>query len=195
LIAAPVSFHWFALKNLATQKAIAQELDYKNNLELTATNALLSRDLNWLSNITISNLIELRKKGQLSDIRTVINKQFEILSSSDMLNSNTIVSQVDYNLSSEFSKHQEQIKQLDSSLRTELGISIPTLLASITASIQPSWIPGASQWITQAGNIIGTTSFVNIVRGLIKYMRERRELRKSPIGILWSAKQKAKTDD
>lgn len=195
LIAAPVSFHWFTQKKYSNQKLTSELQTSKNSLELVATNALLSKNLDWLSNISINNLIELRRRSQLSDIRSIIHKQLVILSSPDTSNLDALINQVDYNLSSELSKHQENVKQLDSSFRTELGILGPTFLASLTASIQPTLLPNAPEWIAIIGNIVGTTSFASIVRELVQYMRDKKKLKESPIGILWSAKQKNESDN
>jgi hypothetical protein len=190
LLAAPVSFHWLSWVIQANRNLIIEEVGYQNNLELSTTNALLSKNLEWLSNIPISSLIELRRKGYLSDLRDIIGNEIEKLATSDPRNLEIVVSQVDYNISSALERHQEQIKNLDDGFRKELGVLGSTFLLGVTAAIQPSLVPSAPEWAIGLGSIVGTTSFATIVSEVRKYIRERKDLSKTPVGILWSAKQK-----
>ena len=189
LIAAPVSFHWLNWKIRVNRDLIAQNLGLESNLELALTNALLSSDLKWLSNIPVQSLIELRRKGRLSELRSVINQETERLATSKLDNLEVITNQVDYNLASALERHQEEIQKLDNAYRSEMSILGPSFLLSITGTFQPLLLPLLPQWVATLSTIFGTTSLVAIVPATLKYLQEKKTLGKSPIGILWQAKK------
>jgi hypothetical protein len=189
LIAAPVSFHWLNWKIRLNRNLIAKNIGLESNLDLALTNALLSKDLNWLSNIPIEGLIELRRKGRLSELRSIINQETERLASSDLSNLEVIKNQVDYNLASALERHQEEIQKLDRAFRSEISTLGSSFLLSIAGAIQPLLLPLAPEWVATLSAVIGTTSLTAIVPATLSYLREKKTLGKSPIGILWQAKE------
>lgn len=195
LIAAPVSFHWLNLKIRVNRDLIAQNLGLERNLDLALTNALLSRDLKWLSNIPLDSLIELRKKGQLSELRSVINQETVRLATSKLNNLDVITNQVDYNIKSALERHQEEIDEIDKVFRSEMSTLGSSFLLSIAGAFQPLLLPLAPEWIAKLSTIIGTTSLTAIIPATLKYLREKKTVGKSPIGILWQAKKQSLKQD
>jgi hypothetical protein len=195
LVVAPVSYHWLAWKlNANQQQLVSNGFGMQNVLELKLTNALLSDDLMWLSNVTISDLIELRRKGYLSELRSTIQKETDRFSNAKLDELEGIAPQVDYNLRAVLQQHQDEIEKLDKSFRSELALSGSTFLLSLAAAVQPSLSPLAPNWMTTIGSVIGTTSLHGVVKATIEYLRDRKSLGKSPIGILWKARNKSQKD-
>jgi hypothetical protein len=191
LVAAPVSFHWLTWKIRANQSLIAKDLGFASDIELGLTNSLLSQNLEWLSNVPLEGLIELRKKGLLTELRALISRELESLTGVDLSNLEAIISQVDYNLSSALRQHQEQVKKLDEEYRMELAVKGPTFLLSIAAALQPSLLPLAPDWAKTLSVIVGTTSLSSVVQATVKYFKERNALGKTPVGLLWHAKEQS----
>lgn len=190
LMTAEVSFHWLATKIKLNQQFLSQELNTKAIWELNKTNALLSQNLEWMSNIPLEALIGLRKKGQLKELRSLINQEMHLLSEASLDNAGEVASQVDYNLATALVTHQAKLKALDEKYRTELAISGGTMLASIIAAFQPSIAAILPGWLPAIGGLIGVSKLKDVVKAGIGYYRGRKELRKSPVGILWEAKKK-----
>lgn len=189
LIMAPVSFHWLNWKNRVNRNLIAQNVTPGTDLNLALTNALLSKELKWLTNVPIDALIELRKKGRLSELRSVISQETERLANSRVDNLEAISKQVDYNLLSALEKHQDEIEKLDKTLRSELLFSGPTFLLAVASALQP-WFPVPPQWAIPLGGAIGTTGVMSMISAVNNYLKEKKTLGKTPLGILWQAKEK-----
>jgi hypothetical protein len=152
------------------------------------TNALLSRNLDWLSNIPLKSLIEMRRKGYLSELRSLISQETNRFTTSRLDNLEKVINQVDYNISTALEKHHDQINKLDSEFRSEMSILGSTFLISIMGIIQPFLMPLSNQWVSTLSSVIGTTSLASIVPATIKYIKGKKTLGKTPIGILWETK-------
>jgi hypothetical protein len=192
LMAAPVSFHWMNWKIRVNRNMITKELGANSNLDIPLTNALLSRELKWLSNVPIESVIELRKKGKLSELRSIINKETERFANSPFNEIETIAHQVDFNLTTALNQHQDEVEQLDKKYRTELSVLGPTFLLSVAGAFQTILSPVTPEWITALSRIIGTGSYAEITRATIEYFRQRKTLGSTPFGILWKAKKQNK---
>jgi len=193
LISAPVSFHWLSWKIESNQKLFYEQLGIQDNLDFNITNALLSQELRWLGNISQQNLIELRKKGQLEDIRELLRNEIDTLSQLDIDSLEKALNQVDQNLSVGIEKHQSQLDVLDRQYKTDLAISGSSLLISISAAFQPALFPLTPGMVKALGGVIGTTNIKDIVKSTVKYIRERKKLLNAPVGLLWKAQKKNKS--
>jgi hypothetical protein len=192
LVQAPVSFHWLSQKIKTNQKLIGEHLNISSSLELVKTNALLSKKLEWLGNVPLSSLIELRKKGRLAELRKLIDQDFKALSTIPLTDVERVASEIDYNLSTALERHHEKVAELNRDLRVELATSIPTLLISIAAVLQPAFTVFLPAWIATVAGIVGATKVKDVVTATSKYFKERKALGNTPVGILWQAKEAAK---
>lgn len=191
IIQAPVSFHWLGVKADVNQEMIGNQLETNLNIDLLKTNSLLSKELDWLSNVPLETLIEFRQKGRLEEFRELINKDFEQLSNLSLQDISRVTNHVDYNLSVAFAQHQEKISELNTNLKQEMIVSVPSLLISVAAILQPIFITTFPAWLIPVGGIIGATKLKDVVNAASKYYRERKTLGKTPVGILWEAKKRS----
>lgn len=189
LVQAPVSFHWLTLKIRTNQKLLGEQLGLNPNLELIKTNALLAKNLEWLGNVPLHSLIELRTKGRLSEIRALINQGFNAFSNIPLLDIERVSNQIDYNLSVALEQHNEKVDLLNHELKSELAISIPTLLISVVAAFQPAYYTILPSWIIPTASLIGTAKLKDVIMSTSKYFKGRKALDKTPVGILWQAKK------
>lgn len=188
VIQAPVSFHWLTTKVRVNAEMLGNAMDESILTQLPMTNALLSQQLEWLSNVPLDALIRLRRQGFLSELRATITGGFSELSAATLMNLERVSRQVDSNLEVALNRHQEQIQVLNQTLMRELAISGPTLLLSIGGAIQPLFGTILPSWIPLAATLGGTVSLKDIISNVASHITERRRLRKSPIGILWHAR-------
>jgi hypothetical protein len=188
LMATPVSFHWLNWKSRVNRNLMVQNSDLENDVDLKLTNALLSKDLNWLSNVPIKSLIELRKKGQLSELRSVINQEIERLACSPIDTLGVIAKQVDYNLVSALEKHQEEVESLNETFRSGLVFSGASFLLGVVGALQPLF-PIQPEWVATLGTIAGTAGGLSIISVINNYLKEKKAFGRTPMGILWKAKK------
>ena len=190
LISAPVSFHWLNTKIEFNQEILNQKLDLQKIQTISITNSILDQKLNWFSNITDDNLIYLREKGYLSEIRELISNELAKFQDINIYNYNNLAREIDYNLSNEFKKHQSEISSLDQHFTQMLAIEGTTCLASVVAAIQPAFLTFLPDVITYSIGIIGAAKLKDIINSTVNYLREKKRLHNTPIGILWQAKNK-----
>lgn len=186
LISAPVSFHWLKNKIQANQKIFLQE-DYKK-INLGVTNSLLSEDKEWLSNLSIENIIQIRLSGTLSNFRKEITSDINLLGELSLNEIEKVSAQVDYNLNSIFLKHQSTLKQIEKDLIQELKWKGSSFLGSIAMAFLPLVGNILPTWSSYAGGIVGFSNLSDIISEVRKYLNENRKQKQSPVGILFTAK-------
>lgn len=188
LISAPVSFHWLKIKILENQKVFLNN-NYKN-INLGVTNSLLSEDKEWLGNITLENLISVRRNGFISSFRKEISSEIEMLGNVSIPDLEKISSQIDYNLSILFKKHQNELNDLQKQLCFDLSLKGTSFLMALTISLQPligNFLPA---WSSIIGGLAGLSTLTEIINGVKEHINKKDKLLQSPIGILVNAKTK-----
>ena len=180
LISDNVSFHWLKNKLKTNQELLSGEIEGLDIEALALTNSLLSKDLQWLGNIGLDDMVDLRKRGELKKLRSIIRSEIGNISTAGLDNFEAVSAQVDQNLSLALSKHQEKIGEIDSEFRTKLAISGGSLLLSVVAAFQPS--------IKLIAGIAGATNLKSIIQTSIAYYREKKAIRNDPVAILWREK-------
>ncbi|GEM_PF-3460739 len=191
LISAPISFHWFSFRFSSGQKLVSRELGLEDFPKLVLTNSLLSSNLDWLGKVPFKSLVQLRERGTLQDIRTMFAQtllKYNDLSQTSIVDATNLI---DKEISDALKKHQSEVQQLNQTLKFELSITVPTLLVSIIASLQPTMLPLLPQWVPGVANMIGTGSVAEVLRHSVDYYRKSKILSESPVGILWNAKDKS----
>lgn len=189
VIQAPTSFHWLLTKLKANSSLIQQATGEQLLTELPLTNALLSKNLNWLSNVPIDSLIRLRRLGFLNDLRATIGSNLSSLSAAPLDQLDQITAQVDSNLEIALNRHQEQFEIMNDTLKRELSIHGPALAFSIAGLIQPlvgSFLPS---WLPIASGLVGSISLKEVTTTVAKHFATRKQLARSPVGILWCARE------
>lgn len=187
VIQAPISFHWLTTKARINSELIERALGTDVLPQLPITNALLSKHLEWLSNVPLDALIQLRRRGLVSELRTTIAGNFAELSTAPLESLELIGNQVDSNLQAALIRHQDSVQILNQTLMRELAISVPTLLLSIGGAMHPLFGTMLPSWLPLVATVGGTVSLKEIISRVASHISERRRLGKTPIGILWHA--------
>lgn len=187
LITADVSYHWLKWKIESNQELIQKEIDHQAKLDLAVTNSLLSSKLDWLSNLDKDSLIKIRTNNYLSEIRNTITDQFHLINNPVLSNIDKVINLVDRNLSAAFKNHQDEIEQINLKLKTDLLISLPTLLASMAIFLKPSILGITPNSLGGLLPIVGTTSISSVLKQVRDYYLDKQKIEHSPIGILWKA--------
>ena len=192
VIQAPVSFHWLKNKVNVNAEIMSAAMEEDLQKQLPLTNAILSKNLEWLSNIPSEALIRVRKNGYLDELRSTIEGNLSNLSIVNLDELNRVTNEVDYNLNSALNRHQEELETLHNKTLDDLLGAVPPLFIAIGGSLQP--LLGIIPWWLSTpagvlGAIVGGMSLKDIVPKIRGLFRDRESMGKTPIGILWHAKQ------
>lgn len=190
LITAPVSFRWLSTKLELNREFAASALGAEGHLDLPKTNALLSEPLDWLANVPLDTLVDLRRRGQLSDIRKQFTEALDGFSGSPVNRLDAVARDIDHGLAVAIAAHQERVKALDASLRTELKIAVPTLIGAVAATLQPGVAALIPDVLKGLAGLVGAANLKDIIKAIAVHYRERKTLGRTPMGILWSARAK-----
>lgn len=186
LIKAPVSYHWLKQKIKANQSVF---LDNKyESINLGVTNALLSEQTDWLGNLSLEQVTMLRKNSSITDLRQIINAEMEVLSNLDITNLEVINNQVDYNLNNAFIKHRANLEDITTELKRDITYKGISLLASATIALQPLVGNFLPIWSSYVGGLTGLSSISDVITSVKNFLKERKKLKQSPIGILFESK-------
>jgi hypothetical protein len=192
VIQAPVSFHWLSTKVTVTAKIMSAAIEEDLSAQLPLTNALISKRLEWLSNIPVDSLIHLRKQGFLSDLRSIITGNFAMLSKAEIDNLSLIANQVDLNLEVAFNRHQEQIRALNKALIDDLKLKIPTALISVAAAIQPLTGGSLPSWLSAIATMGGTATLSQLFQPPLKLFERRNTCLERRLGSSGMLRKKHK---
>ena len=189
IIQAPVSFHWLTIKLETNAPLLEDVLDSRLRTELPVTNALLSSRLDWLSNIELNDLERMRGVGFLPELREIISQNIKLVTLSNLDDLERFARQADLNINSALNKHQQEIQKSVNTNLDEIVALTPAMLATVGGSflpligILPDWLPAT---IFAAGGLV---TLKDLVPKIQRLRREREEFSKSPMGILWNARE------
>ena len=193
VIQAPVTFHWLESKLRTNAEIMSKVLEVDIFSQLPLTNGLLTERLQWLANVPVTDLVTLRKQGFLSELREIISTSVGDLSNARLDDFDRIGSTVDVNLNTALNRHQEFLREIHNETLDGLLISVPALLASVVGTILPLF-GIITPWTLIAAGAIGTASLKDLIPSLTKLKRERENAERTPVGILWSAREAGSND-
>lgn len=190
ILSAPVSFRWLSAKLELNRELAATALGTAGDMGLPQTNALLSEPLAWLASVPLEALVELRRTGQLSELRKQFADALDGFSGVPVDDLNTVARDIDHRLAGAIAEHQQKVRALDAALRAELTIAVPTLLGAVGATLQPGVVALLPDSLKGLAGFVGAVKLKDIVKVISLYYRERKTLGRTPMGILWSAREK-----
>jgi hypothetical protein len=188
ILTAPLSFRWLSTKLELNREFATAALSAAGDVGLPKTNALLSEPLAWLANVSLEALVELRQTGQLSDLRKQFADALDGFSGARVDDLTAVARHVDHRLSEAIAAHQQKVKALDVALRSELRLAVPTLLGAVVATLQPGIATLLPDSLKGLAGLIGAANLKDIVKAISVHYRERKTLGRTPIGILWGAR-------
>lgn len=147
-------------------------------------NALQLDDFKWLGNVPIDEIFKLREKGELQEIRNIFRTEIKEIENCSDEEFNDVVNQVKYNLETAFKKHQSEVSGLEQKYKRKIKMDKAGLLVGGTISAVSSMFPP----LTALGMLIGGAGGADFLRTYIEYRKEKEELRKKPVGLLFNAK-------
>jgi hypothetical protein len=192
ILTASVSFHWMAMKLELNREFAEAALGLPDIGNLKKTNALLAAPLSWLANVPLDALVELRRRGQLSDLRKLIGGEIDGLSDIPLDDLDRVAREIDHKLAEAIAAHQDKAEALDASFRSDLKIPGLTLLGSVAVALEPGLAPIIPAFLSKLAGIVGVGKLTEIAKASARHFRERKSLGQTPVGILWKARTQKK---
>lgn len=189
LITAPVSFRWLSTKFDLNRELAVTALGSADVLSLQLTNALLAEPLDWLANVPLEALIDLRRRGQLSELRRVFGEALQGFSGAPVDGLSATARDIDHRLTETIAGHQQKVKELDAAFRSELKVAVPTFLGAVGAAFSPGIVALIPDSLKGFAGLVGATKLSGILKSISVHLRKRKKLGQTPIGILWSARK------
>lgn len=150
--------------------------------------ALQQERLTWLGNIPLDRIKEIRREGELQDLRELICRNVDEIRNVEDEDFLEIGKQVRYNLDQALRKHETELKSLDEGFRKKYRIDAATLLVSGTFAISSALYPPLSQVLGIASSISGGYTITEMLRNYLEKRDEIKDLQRKPVAILFDAK-------
>ena len=190
LIDAPTSWQYFLWKyeyDRVRSAAVNPEL---KSIFITHTlHTGSTPELDLLARVPPSALIDLRKQGAMEDLRRILSKGLEEISTADEKSFSEVVESVGANIDNAFEEHKKNLADLATRKRKFFGFNIGSWIAVGGVSIAAASTGNIPLSILAASlGILGAPPAKELWAHGKKLLETGREIRRSPVGILFRVK-------
>jgi hypothetical protein len=194
LIGAPMSYHYTLWRGRAIQDQVADALGAHVRADLVQTNALLGGGLNWLGNVTEKQLLTLREKGRLEEMRALFRGVVDGLKQVAVGDVEAASQEMDHRLEQGLRRHEDEISAKDQEYRDELKIKTGSLIVSVFGAASPLIWAAPPAWLGYLG-LLGAANVADIVSAVVRHSRETNQIKSTPMAILLDMKRDAEAED
>ena len=192
LVEAPTSWQYLAWK-LEYDAHDAEISTHTKDLHITrGLQGLADGEMQWLGRVPPDALIEVRKQGAMDEIRGVLGKGVDELTSINPNNFHRTRDQIFDNINEAFENHKANIKTLRKKQWKFAGSDIGSWLVTGTLGITAA-ATGAPIWALAAlgaDQILGASKLKEIPSSIKKLIEENRKVNMSPVGMLFNVKKR-----
>ncbi|MCW4019237.1 MAG: hypothetical protein NWF00_11265 [Candidatus Bathyarchaeota archaeon] len=154
-------------------------------------NALQQKELKWLGNVPIEKIEEIREKGELQELRTLLNQNIKELENSKDEEFLEVGCQVKYNIEQAMKKHAADTKNLNEKYRIKFALGKASIVVSGTLGVLSAAYPPIAVAAGVLSATVGGGSIINTVNDYIDKREEVKELKRKPVAMLFDAKKVA----
>jgi hypothetical protein len=193
IIDAPTSWEYFKWKLEYDSKNV-ENLTNITDLHMTkALQSLSGSDMQWIGNIPVESLIEIRRENAMDEIRNILTKDISNLIDINPTNFHRSHDKVFDNISEAFKKHQENINNLKNKKWSFYGKDIGSMLVTgsleITAALTGTPLFGLLK--LGMDQVTDTPKLKDIPQTIKDLKEENDEVQKSPVGMFFNIKEKS----
>ncbi len=165
----------------ASHRTLNMQLAELND-EIIAS-SLMTKELSWLDNLTINDVMKLRENSTVSELRQLILSSLRRLGDSEPKDITKIAQSIQSELENAFHLHEKNLKLLKTEYinnrkQEAAGIIVSGVIAA-TALVWP--IAGV------IGSITGGSALISLYRSEMSFRSKRNKLIRSPIGVLFDS--------
>jgi hypothetical protein len=154
-------------------------------------NSLQKQEFRWIGNVPLDKIIEMRKRGELQDMRELLSRSINEIETSTDDEFNEVGRQVEYNIEHGFLKHQNEIRKLRKDYETKYKIEGASIVLVGAFSLVAAMYPPLSQSVGfLSSTLFETVPISKLIKDFFSQRSAFRELQQKPVGILFDAKKK-----
>jgi hypothetical protein len=193
LIDAPTSWEYFKWKLEYDSERAFPNLDFDKLHVVKGLDGLIDTNLSWVGRIPPEGLIELRKSGAIDEVRAILSNGIDELIKSNEFDFVSTSNKVFENLNQAYLKHQQNIRTLKNKkwkvAGKDFGSWIVMGTIEITAACTGTPLYGVSTVIlNQILDAPKLKDLPKTVEKLKDVEKEKRNLRKTPMGLIFKYK-------
>ncbi|RZF78640.1 hypothetical protein CWC26_02955 [Pseudoalteromonas sp. S4488] len=192
LVDAPTSWQYLAWK-MEYDALDAEIATHTKDLHITrGLQGLSDGDMQWLGRVPPDALIEVRKQGALDEIRGILGKGVQELTSSNPNNFHRTRDQIFDNINEAFENHKANIKDLRAKNWKFAGSDIGSWLVTGTLGITAA-ATGSPIWALAAigaDQILGAPKLKELPSSIKELVEENKKVNMSPVGMLFNVKKR-----
>ena len=192
IIDAPTSWQYFTWK----MEYDAERAEQKNNLKdlhiIKGIQDLAGSDMQWIGNIPVKALVEVRQQGAMDEIRDVLGNGVNELISSNPTNFHRTKDQIFDNIYEAFQQHQRNINNLKAKKWKFAGHDVGSWLVTGSLGITAA-VTGVPVWglaAIAANQLLDAPKLRDIPKSIRDLADENYKIQKSPVGMLFNVSEK-----
>ncbi len=193
IIDAPTSWQYLAWKMEYDAERVEKNENVTDLHVVRGLQNLANGEMEWLGNVPPEALIEIRQQDAMGDIRELLGKGIEELTSNNPNNYHRSHDQVFDNINEAFEQHKQKIKELQSKKWKFAGSDIGSWLVTGTLGVTAA-ATGTPVWALAAiavDQLLDAPKLKDIPSSIKELVKENKELNQSPVGILFNVSKKA----
>lgn len=192
LVDAPTSWQYLVWK-MEYDAYDAEIATHTKDLHITrGLQVLADGEMQWLGRVPPDALIEVRKQNAMEEIRGILGKGVQELTSSNPSNFHRTRDQIFDNINEAFENHKANIKALRSKQWKFAGSDIGSWLVTGTLGITAA-ATGAPIWALAAlgaDQILGAPKLKELPSSIKDLIEENKKVNMSPVGMLFNVKKR-----
>ncbi|WP_019419105.1 hypothetical protein [Paenibacillus sp. OSY-SE] len=152
------------------------------------SNSLTKIEYGLIGNLSDTALIKLRQEHALNELREILSKGIEEISTADKTTFDEVTTGVFANIQESFSKHEKEVQELQSRNKKFWGINLTSSIVSVGLDIIAAATGNTTLGTVSAAltGFVGAPSFKEIYTEGGKLIKQTKKTKKSAVGILYS---------
>jgi len=154
--------------------------------------SLADGEMQWLGNVPPAALIEVRQSGAIQEIRELLGKGMQELITANPTNFHRTTDQIFDNINAAFDRHKAAIADLSAKKWKFAGSDIGSWLVvgSLAVTAAATGLPVWGLAAIAADQLLDAPKLKDIPESVRKLAEESKQLKQSPVGILFKLKNK-----
>lgn len=187
IIDAPTSWQYFVWKLEYDAEQSEESAGLRDLHTVRGLQTLAANEMRWLGRVPPEALIELRKVGALSEVRSILGKGIEELATVNPSNFHRTSDAVFDNIQSAFAEHQENMDALTAKKWKFAGSDIGSwvVVGSLAATAAATGIPAWGIAALAADQLLKAPKLYEIPSSIKALLKENQDLNRSTVGLLF----------
>ena len=186
---------WAILKTLLQRSASESAESLGLTPEDAAVFAFENPDLQWLSNVSVAELIRLRELGFMEEMRDFFRVNTAALRRASVKESGAVLQQISARFDDRLNAHAKELKRREAEYRRSLKLSAASLVVTaglgVASVALPAMLPVAIGSAIYSATI-GSKSAKDLIEQWSEHKKTDAQLKNRPIAFLFEMYQRAK---